>query len=213
MDLDKNKIEAAVQKALEDKGKRKFKQTVEMALNFRGIDFTKPENRVNMEIVLPKGRGKPNNLVIISSDDVVYNLKKKFKEGVLLLTLADAEAMDKKEVKNLAKTSYFFVDPKLIGQVAKIWGRILGPRGRAPRPLIGNPEQAINRAMNTIRLQNRGKYLPTLHTVIGVEDSKVEDLVENAITVIEELSKKIPTGNIKSVYFKLAMGKPAKVER
>ena len=41
-----------------NKGKRKFTQSVELAVNFTGVDFTKQENRFNMEIKLPNSTGK-----------------------------------------------------------------------------------------------------------------------------------------------------------
>ena len=45
----------------ENKGKRKFKQSVELAVNFKDIDFSKQDNRLNLDIILPNGRGKASN--------------------------------------------------------------------------------------------------------------------------------------------------------
>ncbi|MDD5171488.1 MAG: hypothetical protein PHF60_00435 [Candidatus ainarchaeum sp.] len=55
--MDKKKLADGIAKALEDKGKKKFKQSVELIINMRGIDFAKSENRLNLDIVLPKGKG------------------------------------------------------------------------------------------------------------------------------------------------------------
>ena len=55
--LDKKKLSEALAKMLEDKGKRKFVQSAELIINMRGIDFSKSENRLNLDIVLPKGKG------------------------------------------------------------------------------------------------------------------------------------------------------------
>src|SRR5512137_1917184 len=55
--MDRKKLAEAVKKAMEEKGKRKFKQAVEIIINMRGIDFAKSENRLNLDIVLPKGKG------------------------------------------------------------------------------------------------------------------------------------------------------------
>ncbi len=213
MELKRDQLVKAIEEALKDKGKRKFKQSVELVFNFRSIDFSKPENRVNIEVKLPKDKGKPNKLVVVVDEATSYELKKKdeFKDYVKALTLNDVEAMDLKKVKALAKDYFFYADPKFIGQVAKKWARTLGPRGKAPRPLIGKAEDAIKRAMHVVRIQTRGKYLPTLQTVIGSEDMKPEDLAENGHAVIEAITKKIPMGNIKSMYVKLTMSKPVKV--
>ncbi|MFA6530635.1 MAG: 50S ribosomal protein L1, partial [Candidatus Micrarchaeia archaeon] len=55
--MNKKQVQDALAKVFEDKGKRKFTQSVELIVNFRGIDFTKPENRLNLDIALPKGKG------------------------------------------------------------------------------------------------------------------------------------------------------------
>ena len=54
--VDYKKILHSVNEVLKEKGKRKFVQTVDLAVNFKGIDFKKPENRINIDIVLPNGR-------------------------------------------------------------------------------------------------------------------------------------------------------------
>ncbi|MEK6976930.1 MAG: 50S ribosomal protein L1, partial [Candidatus Hydrothermarchaeota archaeon] len=38
--------------------KRKFRQSVDLALTLKELDMSKPENRINEELVLPNGRGK-----------------------------------------------------------------------------------------------------------------------------------------------------------
>ena len=51
----------------ENKGKRKFKQSVELAINFKNIDFSKQDNRLNMEILLPNGKGKVRKIALLKS--------------------------------------------------------------------------------------------------------------------------------------------------
>ena len=210
MEFKKEVLNKAIEAALSEKGKRKFKQSVELILNFRAVDFNKPENKVNLEVKLPKGRGKENKLVIVGDEATVHEIKKNFPD-VLALTPQEVEAMDKKEVKKLAKDHLFYALPKVIGVVAKAWARILGPRGKAPRPLVGDVAKAIETAKNTARIQTRGKNLPTLQTVVGSEDMSPEDIAENISAVLESINKKVPTNNIKSAYVKLSMGKPVKV--
>jgi large subunit ribosomal protein L1 len=52
----------------ENKGKRKFLQSVELAINFRGIDFAKTDNRLNLSVPLPAGRGKQSSLAVFTDD-------------------------------------------------------------------------------------------------------------------------------------------------
>ena len=209
MQIKPKKIKESIEKLLKEKGKRKFLQSVEMVINFRAIDFSKPENRLNLDVVLPKGRGKKENEVIIIGSDKVVNDAKKLKLKAILVN--DLQNYSPKEVKKLAESSFFLAEPKAMGLVAKNWGKILGPRGKIPRPLLGDLKKAVESVKNSVRLQTKGKYLPTLHTLIGEESMDAESLAENAEAVINEIKKKVPEGNIKSIYFKLTMSKPVKL--
>ena len=46
--MDKKSVTEGITRALEAKGKRKFTQSMEVMVNFRNIDFTKAENRLNL---------------------------------------------------------------------------------------------------------------------------------------------------------------------
>ena len=211
MEIKKEALKKAIEKALEEKGKRKFKQSVELILNFRGIDFSKPENRVNLHIRLPKGRGKPNKVAIIADEATAYKAKKSGADLIISPDELPELAKDKRKAKKLASQYIFLAQPQFIGQVAKHLGRILGPRGKTPRPLVGDIEKAINDAKESVRIRTSGKYMPTLQTLIGVEDMSVDELLENAEAVLEKLKQKVQLNYLKSAYVKLTMGKPVKV--
>ncbi len=210
MEIKKEKVKEGIAKALEDKGKRKFTQTLELIVNFRGIDFTKPENRLNLNIVLPKGKGKKENRVVVIGDEALVHEAKKLGADKVF-SIEEIPNVDVKELKKLAKDHFFIAHPKAMGLVAKHWGKVLGPRGKIPTPVLGNLKKAIENARKLVKIQNKGKYMPVVQAGIGCEDMSIDDLVENALAVLEEITKKIPQGNIKNVYFKLTMGKPVKV--
>jgi large subunit ribosomal protein L1 len=212
VEVKREALTKALEKALEDKGKRKFVQSVEMAINFRGVDFSKAENRINVDVALPKGRGKKANKVVVICDE---NLEREAKEAgadLIILPSQLPDYADKKKLKALAKDHFFLVQPNLMAQAARYLGRYLGPRGRIPKPLVGNVKAAVEQARRWVRLANRGKFLPTLHAFIGTEEMDVKDLVENAEAVLDAIKSKVPESNIKSVYVKLTMGKAVKVE-
>ncbi|HII09821.1 TPA: hypothetical protein HA310_01775 [Candidatus Micrarchaeota archaeon] len=52
----------------ENKGKRKFSQSVELAVNFMGIDMAKQDNRLNLEVKMPNPKGKSHNVVVFADD-------------------------------------------------------------------------------------------------------------------------------------------------
>ncbi len=208
--MDRKKLEDALSKALEDKGKRKFKQSVELIINTRSIDFTKPENRVNVDVVLPKGRGKQLKVAVFADGEIAEKAKK---AGADLVITSDKieEYKDKSKLKELAKNYALLAEPKLMGLVAKNCGQYLGRKGKLPKPLVGNVEAAIKAARDSIRIVSKGKYLPTIHALIGSEEMDASALAENAEAVVESLKAKVAEGNIKSMYVKLTMGKPVRV--
>ncbi len=208
--MDKTKLKEAITKALEDKGKRKFPQSVEMIINFRGIDFSKPENRLNLDVPLPRGRGeKPNKVAVICDENMSTEVKN---AGADLIILPDdlPKYADKAKIRKLAKEYVFLAQPQLMAQAAKYLSRFLGPRGKIPKPLVGSPKEAIDRAKRGVRISTRGKFLPTVQCFIGTENMDVSELMENAEAVLDMIKPKVPESNIKSIYFKLTMGKPVK---
>src|SRR5438093_6704126 len=48
---------------------RAFKESVEVAVNLRDVDLSVPKNRVEEDVVLPKGRGKPIRVCVFASGE------------------------------------------------------------------------------------------------------------------------------------------------
>ncbi len=210
--MDKKKLKSAIEKALEDKGKRKFKQSVELVLNFKGINFSKAENRINVDVFLPKGKGGKEPKIAIFADE---NTAAQYKNlGVdLIIGPNNIESYSNPaKLKDLADNYNMFAQPNLIGIVAKHLGQYLGKRGKMPKPLVGNPKEIVEKARSSVRLVTKGKYLPTLQAFIGTEEMSVDDLIENAESVYEAVTKKqIAIHNFKSIYIKLTMGNAIRV--
>jgi large subunit ribosomal protein L1 len=209
--MDKKKLTNALNKALEDKGKRKFKQSVELIINMRGIDFSKSENRLNLDVVLPKGKGgKALKCAVFAEAGVGADAKK---AGADLIISPDEIPSwgEKSKAADLAESYFLLAEPKLMGAVAKSLGQYLGKRGKLPKPVVGNIAGMIERSKNSIRIVSKGKYLPVAHAFIGTESMDASELLENAEAVYDAIKTKVKEGNIKSVYVKLTMGKPARV--
>ncbi|MCS7109731.1 MAG: 50S ribosomal protein L1 [Candidatus Micrarchaeota archaeon] len=204
-------LKQAISKALEDKGTRKFVQTVEMAVNFKNIDLSKQENRLNLEVLLPKGRGKNINLVVFADGNVAADAKAAGAEFVI--SSDQISKYKKSDIKRLAKNSEFFAQPQLMVIIGKNFGQVLGGRGKIPKPLVGNIASMLRNARNTVKIRSRGKFLPVVHCPIGTENMSVEDLTENAKAVLNAIKNKVGGDSaIKSVVIKLSMGKPVKIE-
>jgi large subunit ribosomal protein L1 len=200
------KIVEAIKKLREGSKKRNFSQTLELIVNLRDIDTKKPENRFTEIIVLPKGRGKEASIVVFSA-----TLKEDL--GVEVLSSAEIQALTKREAKKLAKnTDFFLSEPRLMPVVGKFLGQYLGPRGKMPKVLVGNVKAMIENYKKSIRL--RIKDSPVIQCLVGKEDMKDEDLVENIEAVLDFLENKLPKGkaNIKNILIKFTMSKPVEIK-
>ncbi len=209
--MDKTIISKAIEKALEAKGKKKFTQTVEAIFNFRGLDTAKPENRVNLDVQLPKGRGKTVPVVVFGDTAVALEAQKAGARMVLDAAGIAKLAANPSELKRLAKEAEFIAAPNLMVVVGKNLGQVLGSRGRLPRPISGNVAEAMKMAASRVRLVTRGKYLPTVSCAIGSEAMSVPDLVENFEAVYEKVKNKVGEPSMGAIYVKLTMGTAVKV--
>lgn len=203
-------IREGLEAALKAKVSRNFLQSVEMIVNFRGVDFKK--NRLTLSINLPKGKGKANNVVVVADEATVYKIKNSGLDVKYLLRPEEVPGVNIKDIKKIAKKGIFYVMPQFIPNVAKVWGKILGSRGNTILPLVGDPIRLIESAKSIVRYSSRGKFLPTAQFTIGTENMSIDDLYDNAMAIIEELDKKKLRSNIRSIYFKLSMSPPVKVK-
>ncbi len=196
----------------ENKGKRKFKQTVELAINFKGIDFSKQDNRLNLDVILPHGKGKVKKIALFASERNLIDEAKKNDIEVISSEDIDKIAGDQARLNSLLDYE-LIAQPNLMPVIAKNFGQFLGPRGKMPRPLIGSMSMSgvANELNKRIVLKSKGRYLPTVHCVIGNEDMDAKNIYENMKEVIESIGKKIGQSHIKSVYIKLTMTKPLRL--
>ena len=193
-----------------NKGKRKFTQSVDLSINFSGIDFSKQDNRLNLEIRLPNGRGRESKLLVFS-DDKGINAKVQ-QLGVRVMPGSEIASItnDKARMNELLEYE-LLAEPRLMPQIAKSLGQFLGPRNKMPKPLIGNVEGIISGMGNSIYMRSKGKYLPTVHCVVGTEKMDTEKIAANIDEVVGTVAKKVGRQNIKSVYVKLTMSEPLRL--
>ena len=181
----------AVSTALEEsKGRdRKFTQTVDLAINLRNVDLSIPKNRIEEEIPLPHGRGKPVKVGMFASGDLAARAK-----GVADVVITPEQisefAGDKKAFKKVVNDVTFFVaEAPLMPTIGKSLGVVLGPRGKMPRPVPPNadPKQFIEPLRKTIRVRSKDK--PTFHTPVGAEGMAPNEIAENIDVIAHEIQR------------------------
>lgn len=195
----------------ENKGKRKFMQSLELSLNFSNIDFNKQDNRLNLEIKLPNGKGKASGIIVFADDKAMTD--KATQSGAKIIPSKELSAIvnDKARLNELL-SSDLLAQPNLMPQIAKALGQFLGPRGKMPKPVIGSDVATlIGNANKSITLKSKGKYLPTINCMVGTEKMGATELAANIDEVLSSVTKKVGKQNIKSVYVKMTMSKPLRL--
>jgi large subunit ribosomal protein L1 len=208
------KILASVKKALESSPTRKFKESVEIAFNLKDIDLSIPKNRVDMEIRLPKGRGKVLKVAIFGSSELAEKAKK---SADTIFKPEDIEelAKDKKRLRRVANDHGFFIaEAGLMPIIGKNLGVVLGPRGKMPKPIPpgADPASIITSMRETVRIRSKDRM--TFHAVVGTREMKPEDLAENIETIVSRLEKHFEKGrqNIRSAFVKTSMGPAVRLQ-
>jgi large subunit ribosomal protein L1 len=208
------KILASVKKALESSPARKFKESVEIAFNLKDIDLSIPKNRVDMEIRLPKGRGKVLKVAIFGSSELAEKAKK---SADTIFKPEDIEelAKDKKRLRRVANDHGFFIaEAGLMPIIGKNLGVVLGPRGKMPKPIPpgADPASIITSMRETVRIRSKDRM--TFHAVVGTREMKPEDLAENIETIVSRLEKHFEKGrqNIRSAFVKTSMGPAVRLQ-
>jgi large subunit ribosomal protein L1 len=199
-----------IEEALSKKTGRKFKQTVEVVFNFEGVEI-EGAHKLNLNVSLPKGRGKDIEIGLFADGDLNVRAKKVSKH---VLSKAEMEewASNKRKMRVYAGQCYSFIaQADMMGQIGKSWGIVLGPRGKMPLPAPGNAniEELVKRAKNTVRIKT--KKLPMIQIPVGVEDMSPSDLAENIMSVFTGIERVIPRDNIKSLYVKTTMGEAVRI--
>ena len=71
----KEDIVTLVAKALEGSKERKFKESVDLAINLKGVDLSQPKYRIEEEILLPKGRGRDVKIGLFGGTEIAAKAK------------------------------------------------------------------------------------------------------------------------------------------
>ncbi len=210
--VDQHLIEVMKKLQAESK-KRNFVESVELAVNLKDIDLSNPKNRIQEEIMLPKGRGRPIRVGVFGSSEMAMKAK-----GVADVVIQPEEieeiAKNKAKAKKFARANDFFVaEAPLMPTIGKRLGIILAPRGKMPKPIPpgSDPKAAIDKLKVSVSVRTRDKK--TFHLAIGTNSMSPEDLAENLDAVIKRLTTRLERGkmNIRSAYVKTTMGPSFKV--
>jgi len=203
----------AIKKAIESGPKRKFKESIEMIIVFRELDLKNPDSRIRETVFLPHPPKKKVNICLVADGDFAVQAKNAGADMVIDRSMLEELSKSRKEAKKIAKKcDWVLVQTDLMPIAGRALGPVLGPRGKIPVPIPprGSPEAAINRYRRAVLV--RIKDQPQIQVRIGTVDNSIEELVENATTILQTIENKFKTlSNVQAVYFKKTMGEPVKL--
>lgn len=211
--MDKKEVLEAIKQLRESPEKRKFDQTFDLIINLKNLNLKKPEDNVNTFYTLPFKKGKDSKVCALV-DNELFNKAKGICD--FIVHKDDFGKYDKKAVKKLAINYDFFVaQGSLMPQIATVFGKSLGPRGRMPNPKAGCIVQTtddlkplIERLRKTVKIQTKNEL--AIKVPVGSSSMKDDEISENVVYVYNTLLQELPQekNNIKNVMLKLTMSKP-----
>lgn len=211
--VDKDKLytpEEAV-KLVKSLSKRKFDETVEIAMNLN-IDTTKSDQQVRSSFTLPNGTGKTKKILVVT--------KTKADEA----KEAGADYVgDEDMIEKIVKENWFDFDtmvatPEMMVSLGKI-GKILGPKGLMPNPKTETVTVNVKDAIANIRkgmVEYRADSNGNVHAIVGKVSFDEDKLTENLVAFIKEVIKNKPSGVkgtfVKNISISSTMGPGVKID-
>ena len=175
----------------------KFDGTVEVALRLN-LDTKKADQQLRGAIVLPKGTGKTNRVIVIAKGDAATKAKEAGADYV-----GDMDLLQKIEKENWFEFDTMIATPDMMPLLGKL-GRVLGPKGLMPNPKTGtvtmDPAKAVEEA-KAGRVEYRTDSFGNVHAVIGKVSFTEDELRENLEAFVQNIIKIRPT-SVKGDYIK-----------
>src|SRR5881409_2362959 len=174
----------------------KFDQSVDLSFRL-GVDSKHADQMVRGAVVLPHGIGKTVRVAVFAKGDKEREARD-----------AGADVIGAEDLVERIQGGWMEFDsaiatPDLMGQVGRL-GKVLGPRGLMPNPKMGTVTFDIARAVREAKagkVEFRVDKAGNVHVPIGKKSFAQENLVANAMTLLEAIVKAKPAAS-KGVYLR-----------
>lgn len=189
-----------------------FDATVEVAMRLN-IDTKKADQQLRGAIVLPKGTGKTNKVLVIARGEKAAQAKEAGADYV-----GDVDMLEKIEKENWFDFDTMIATPDMMPLLGKL-GRVLGPKGLMPNPKTGTVTLDVAKAVSEVkagRVEYRADSYGIIHGVIGKVSFSDADLLENLNAFVSAILRVKPAtvkgDYVKSISIASTMGPGIKVE-
>ena len=212
--IEKGKVytkEEAV-KLVKETSTSSFDGSIELAIRLN-LDTKKADQQLRGAIVLPKGTGKTNRVLVVARGPKAAEAKEAGADIV-----GDNDILEKIEKENWFEFDTMIATPDMMPLLGKL-GKVLGPKGLMPNPKTGTVTMDIKKAVEEVkagRVEYRTDTFGNIHGVIGKASFSAEDLLANLDAFMEQILKIKPAtvkgDYIKNVSISSTMGPGIKIE-
>ena len=174
----------------------KFDASVDLDVRL-GVDPRKANQMVRGIATLPHGTGKTVRVLVLCTPD---------KEAEAKAAGADFVGLDEYIAKiegGWTDVDIIITMPRVMAKVGKL-GRVLGPRNLMPNPKSGTVTTDVGKAVTDVKggkIDFKVDKTGIIHTSIGKVSFDADKIYENALEVIQTISKLKPSA-AKGTYFK-----------
>jgi large subunit ribosomal protein L1 len=189
----------------------KFDETVEVAFRL-GIDTRKNEQALRGTVALPHGTGKSVRVAVFAVGEKAREAKDAGAD------LVGGEELVEEVQKGVIDFDAAVATPDMMASVGKA-GRVLGPRGLMPNPKTGTVTNDIAKAVADIKggkVEYRADRTGNIHLIIGKKSFEERSLVENYLTVVDEILRAKPAAAkgryIKTLAVSSTMGPSVRID-
>ncbi|AFD05555.1 50S ribosomal protein L1 [Solitalea canadensis] len=174
----------------------KFDASVDLDIRL-GVDPRKANQMVRGIAVLPHGTGKTVRVLVLCTPDKEQEAKE---AGADYVGLDDYIT---KIEQGWTDVDIIITTPACMAKVGKL-GRVLGPRNLMPNPKSGTVTNEVGKAVTDVKggkIDFKVDKTGIIHTSIGKVSFAPEKIYENALEVIQTISRLKPSA-AKGTYFK-----------
>ncbi len=204
-------VDEAVKIIKEAASKRKFDETVEIAMNL-GIDPRHADQNVRGMVELPNGTGATVKVAVFAKEAKAEEAKKAGAD------IVGAEDLMEKVQNGDIDFDRCIATPDMMPLVGRV-GKILGPRGLMPNPKLGTVTPDVARAVEAAKggaVEFRAEKAGIVHAGVGKASFSEDRLIENVRAFIGAILKARPSGTkgtyIKRITLTSTMGPGVKID-
>jgi large subunit ribosomal protein L1 len=211
--LDLEKLHTPVEAIhfIKENATAKFDESIDISIRL-GIDTRKADQQVRGTVILPHGTGRTVRVAVFAQGEKAREATDAGADVV------GGEELAEEVAKGRADFDVAIATPDIMGAVGKL-GKVLGPRGLMPNPKTGTVTFDVGKAVSDSKkgkVEYRADKSGIIHLVIGKRSFDEPALVDNYLTLLDEILRAKPSGAkgkyVKSVSLSSTMGPGLKVD-